>query len=292
MSIFGSQFYHNTLRRYVATFGTMFNEMTISRYSKTGQVVQVIQVPISYASKEKWLARLTADPKLERPIAAQLPGMSFELTGMSYDGTRRLSPMTFHVGENQNKNRVSYVATPVPWNLDFALYIYVKNMDDGLQLVEQILPFFSPEWTNSIHLVPSLGVKKDVPTVLTGVTYDDTYEGSFEDRRALVWTLTFQMKAYFFGPERTSGIIKRATTNLGAVVSPGIAFDEDFLIFDTNEITDEEIDSTSVSSRVTITPGLTANGTPTSLASQSIPVPQISANSNYGYVTNTQFFTV
>lgn len=291
MAIFGSQFYHDTLRRYIATFGNMFNDLTISRISKTGQVIQTLEVPISYSAKEKWLSRFTADPNLTKPVAIQLPAISFEMTSLSYDATRRLPSTIVNVRQSAtDKNSVSYQYTPVPYNMDFSLYMYVRNADDGAQLLEQILPFFGPEWTNTIYLIPEMGIKMDVPTILNNVSLEDTYQGSFEDRRAIVWTLNFVMKGYFYGPVRHSGIIKRTKTDINIVDASGLIANGVYG-FDVSQISDMDIEVSSTSNRIIITPGLLANGSPTSNGAASIPVSQITANSNYGIVANTFFFS-
>lgn len=276
--IFGHQFYNASLRRYIVAFGNMFNEMTVSRVDSTGTRVQTIAVPITYGPKEKFLARIQTDPNLNRPVAVQLPAMSFEIASMNYDASRRISSVQqFVKGSSSVPSGVLRTYTPVPWNISFSLFIYVRNADDGAQILEQILPFFGPEWTNSIELVPSMGLKFDVPTVIESVTTEDAYEGDFITRRAMVYTLTFTMKAYFFGPVISSGprnkLIRKIQIDFG--------------------IPKEDVNELDIprQERLVITPGLLANGSPTSNSAASIPYLTIAANSNFGIASNTFFFS-
>jgi hypothetical protein len=272
----GHTFYHNTIRRYVILFGTLFNDIHINRVDTDGSVTQTIKVPISYGPKEKMLARLDADPNLNRP-AIVLPRMSFELTDLNYGPTRKLNTIGKIVAANPNDtNAAKYQYTPVPYDLNFILSIAVKNADDGTRILEQILPFFTPNWNSTVDLIPELGIKLDVPIVLNAVSSEDTYEGNFEERRSIVWTLSFTMKGYIFGPTRpasgSSGgqLIKLANVNF----------------YDTSTYTniDDAVGNLDVVESITITPGMLANGSPTSNASLSVSSDQINANDNYGYI--------
>lgn len=265
-------------------FGNMFADMAIQRLDASGTVIQTISVPIAYSPKEKWLARLASDPTLTRPIALQLPNMSFEIMNMTYDGSRRLNSMQ----QNKKVNSVatgsiSSQYTPVPWNIDFNLYIAVRNADDGMQLMEQILPFFGPEWTNAVRLIPSLDITMDIPTIITGVTIEDAYEGDFNTRRAMIYTLSFTVKGYFYGPIRTAGprskVIKRIQLDFNVPTA-----NNNFSVYD---ISDYEVSVTGRTDRVVITPGLLANGSPTTNSAASINYQLISSNSNYGIASNT-----
>lgn len=286
--MFGHQFYNQSLRKYIVMFGNMFNDMIVQRLDTNNNVVQSIAVPLAYSPKEKFLARLAADPDLTRPIAVQLPAMAFEITSMTYDGTRRLSSVTKNVAVNNTNVNRQY--TPVPWNLNFSLYLFVRNADDGAQLLEQILPFFGPEWTNSVNLVPSMNIVMDIPTILNDVSTEDAYEGDFMTRRAMVYTLNFTVKAYFFGPVRGPGsgngkLIRRVQVDIGVPKTANVYSSLSL------KITDEDVERTGRSSRVVVTPGLLANGSPTTNSAASISTSLISANSNYGLAVNTFFFT-
>ncbi|NBR25237.1 MAG: hypothetical protein EBU08_15970 [Micrococcales bacterium] len=275
--IFGNDsFYNQTLRRYIVTFGNMFNELVVQRLDATQTRVQTIAVPITYAPKEKFLARTTLDPNLNRPLAVQLPAMSFEITGMSYDGERRLSSTTQNVKLTTKQSGVLRNYVPVPWNIDFSLYIYIRNADDGAQILEQILPFFGPEWTNSVLVLPSMGIPYDIPTEITGVSMEDAYEGSFDGRRTIIYTVNFVMRGYFFGPIHSTGPRNKLIKKIKL----------DFMVPEGNTITDLVVADTGRSERIIITPGLLANGSPTSNSAASINYQLITANSNYGFAAN------
>lgn len=272
----GHTFYHNTIRKYVILFGTLFNDIHINREDTAHGVTRTIKVPISYGPKEKMLARLDADPDLKRP-AIVLPRMSFELTDLNYGPTRKLNTIGKIVAANpDDANAAKYQYTPVPYDLNFILSIAVKNADDGTRILEQILPFFTPNWSSTVDLIPELGIRLDIPIVLNAVSSEDTYEGNFEERRAIVWTLSFTMKGYIFGPTRpTNGsnsgqLIKLANVNF----------------YDTSTYTniDNAVGNLDVVENIQITPGMLANGSPTSNASLSVSSDQINANDNYGYI--------
>lgn len=229
-----------------------------------------MKVPLSYGPKEKFLARAESD--LERPIAIQLPRMSFEIIDYQYDPSRKLiSTNTFRARDPNNPNQSLYQYNPIPWNLTFNLYVVVKNAIDGTRIVEQILPFFSPEFTGTLNINTDMGVKYDIPVSLNSVTHEDTYEGPFEQRRQMIWTLTFTMKGWLFGPTRHGSIIKQVELNF-KIPQPGVDIDD-------------AIGHTDNAIEVVITPGLTANGQPTSNASLTIDKSLIEADDDYGYVT-------
>lgn len=271
----GHTFYHNTIRKYVILFGTLFNDIHINRVDTDRSVTRTIKVPISYGPKEKMLARLDADPNLNRP-AIVLPRMSFELTDLNYGPTRKLNTIGKIVAANPNDaNSAKYQYTPVPYDFNFILSIAVKNADDGTRILEQILPFFTPNWSSTVDLIPELGIKLDVPIVLNAVSSEDTYEGNFEERRSIVWTLSFTMKGYIFGPTRPTGsgaapIIKLANVNF----------------YDTSTYTniDDAVGNLDVVESIVITPGLLANGSPTTNAAASVSSDLINADDNYGYI--------
>jgi len=257
------------LRKYVITFGNLFNDIIVQRFNSAGTRIQSIAVPIAYGPKEKFLARINSNPDLEDDVAIQLPRIGFEMTGMTYDPTRKLAKTQQNraIGTSNQNLRTQF--NSAPYNIDFALSIFVKNADDGVQIIEQILPFFTPDFTPSVKLLPSMNLTFDIPVVLQSVAMEDAYEGSFEERRALVYTLNFTMKGYILGPVQTTGVIKRVQV-------------------DTH--TDIPLD-TARSTRVTVTPGLLANGSPTTNSSASIASSLISANSDFGIAEDFFFFT-
>jgi hypothetical protein len=262
-------------------FGNMFNDIVIRRYDSANNNISAVAVPLAYGPKEKFLVRTTQDPDLNQPVAIQLPRMAFEMTTLNYDGQRRL------VGSNRNvkvtttdEDKLDYNYMPVPYDLQFNLYAYVRNADDGAQILEQIVPYFGPEWTNSLRIIEKTGITIDVPTVLNTVSIEDTYEGDFNNRRALIYTFDFTVKGYFYGPTRRQGIIKRSQIDFGIVTANS-----------GNKITLDDVSRTGRSSRIVITPGLLANGSPTTNSAASIPYNQIQADDDYGFCANTFFYT-
>lgn len=278
--MFGSQFYHQSIRKYVIMFGNMFNDIVVRRYDAAGNNTQAIAVPLAYGPKEKFLVRLTQDPNLDQQVAIQLPRMGFEMTTLNYDGNRRLVGSNRNVKVTNDEDKLDFNYMPVPYDLQFNLYAYVRNADDGAQILEQIVPYFGPEWTNSVRVIPQTSLTIDIPTVLNTVSIEDTYEGDFETRRALIYTFDFTVKAYFYGPVRRQGIIKRSQVDFGIVTSNS-----------GSKITLEDIAQTGRSSRIVIQPGLLANGSPTTNSSASIPYNQITAEDDYGFCSNTFFYT-
>lgn len=213
-----SYFYHGLLRKYVIYFGNLFNDITIQRTDENDDIVQDFTVPIAYGPKQKFIARLEQDPiPNKREVAIILPRLSFEITGFQYDPTRKLPTLNRIIKQDTAyNNRLASVYAPVPYNITFQLSIYAKNAEDGMKILEQIIPYFTPEWTSSINILPDLGLTLDIPVVLSGTTMSDQYQGSLSDmaRRYIIHTLTFTMKGYFFGPVGSTGVIKRAIVNM------------------------------------------------------------------------------
>ena len=265
--MFGHQYYNQVIRRYVVMFGTLFNDIIVQRFNKAGQRIQALKVPIAYGPKEKFLVRITQDPELTNQSQVSLPRMGFEMTGMQYMPERKLSSTQRRVntvGATGSNNSIKTVYTPVPYDFNFSLSVFVKNADDGVQILEQILPFFTPEWTTTLKIIPEMNIKHDVPTVLQSVTTEDAYDGDFETRRSLIYNLDFLVKGYIYGPVKKSGIIKRTMV--------------DFI-----NSANTELQTGNRIEKITITPGLDANGNPTANSAQSINIDNISANDNYGF---------
>jgi len=194
--MFGTYFYHQTSRKMVVAFGSLFNNIEVRRTDSSGAVVESLKIPLSYGPKDKMLVRISGDPSLNPKVALTVPRMGFELTAMSYDGMRKLNTVGRKVKSGTTGLKKQY--NPVPYNYDFSLYIFVKNAEDGTQILEQILPFFTPEFTVTMSLVSSMGIKMDIPLVLNSVTSEDSYEGDFATRRSIIWTLSFLMKSYLY----------------------------------------------------------------------------------------------
>lgn len=269
MSVLGNPpWYFQTIRKYITMFGRIFSDIQITR-EIGGQRTQLITVPLTYAAKEKMLVRVASDPNIDRQTAIILPVMSFEMIGLKYDGDRKL-PTTGRYGAPYaaDKNRLQYQYNPVPYNLEMRLYVYVKNNEDGTKIIEQILPFFTPDWTITANLVPEMNIKVDVPIVMNDVRFEDTYDGDFRERRAIIWTLDFTIKGYFYGPVRNAAVIKFANT--------------EFFIPTTNTAA-EGVGVTPVAEKVTVQPGMLANGAPTSNIDLTVPYSEIEVNDDYGY---------
>ena len=211
----GSTFYHQTIRKYVAVFGTLFNDINIERKNSSGTVVERLKVPLAYGPKQKWLLAVqdtTADRKV---IATRTPRMGFAMTGVSYDTARKLNTIGRNVKANTSSTTTNMVTmyNPVPYNFDFELFILVKNAEDGTQILEQILPYFTPEFTVTVNTIPDMNIKADVPIVLSSSSVADEYEGDLSTRRTITWTLSFVLKGFIY-PNLTSGeIIKTIEVN-------------------------------------------------------------------------------
>lgn len=273
--MFKEKFYNGSIRRYVIYFGTLFNNIEIDRVDNSGTVTQSIRVPVTYAPKEKFIAQLEQNPDHSKTVAIQLPRMSFEMTSFQYAAERRLNPnKRLYNTVSGNNSELRSAFTPTPFDIGFQLNVYVRNAEDGVRILEQILPYFTPEFTATLQLVDSMpDVKMDIPLVFQSLSTEDTYEGDFITRRALIHTLEFSMKGYIFGPVRErSGLIKLANTQF--FVETGDTFN---------------LDGQDVVTKVVAKPGLDANGNPTSNSSVSINTSSIAANSNYGYIIEKTF---
>ena len=208
----GNYFYHQIIRKTVIAFGTLFNDIHVRHDDGAGNVISDVKVPIAYGPRQKFLARITQQAELNKATQITLPRMSFEITNISYDSTRKAGiTQTFKAQNKDNDNKLTKVFMPVPYNLGFDLNILVKQQDDGLQILEQILPFFQPGFNISIDLVKSIGEKRDIPMVLQNISQQDDYEGDFATRRALIYTLSFTAKTFFFNhiAQTPEGLIKK-----------------------------------------------------------------------------------
>jgi len=205
----GTYFYHEILRKTVIGFGTLFNNINIRHKDASGTNFSVMKVPLAYGPMQKFLARIQQQPDLEREIAITLPRLSFEMQGLQYDPTRKTGIAQTFLAKGGTTAKKVYM--PVPYNVSFELSIMSKLSDDALQILEQIIPYFQPSFNITINLIDSIGEKKDVPIVLESINYSDQYEGSFETRRTIVYTLGFTAKTYLFGPvaDNPEGLIKK-----------------------------------------------------------------------------------
>lgn len=217
-------FYHGIIRKTIVSFGRLFSNMYIERRegdSVSGPVVQKLQVPLAYSPKEKWLVRIEQDPKLENNTYTSLPRMSFEITGYNYDASRKLPKMQKLVCNSTTDSKSMF--TPVPYNVEISLYVLTKTQEDALQIIEQILPTFSPEYIMSINAIPEMNIIQDIPVTLNSISVQDDYDGDFQTRRFVTHTLTFTLKINLFGPVQRSKPIYDSTVNMNDDL--GVTFD-------------------------------------------------------------------
>jgi hypothetical protein len=301
----GSTFYHQTIRKYVAVFGTLFNDINIERKNSSDVIVERIKVPLAYGPKQKWLLAVqdtTADRKV---TATRTPRMGFAMTGVSYDSVRKLNTIGRNVKANTSSTTTSMVTmyNPVPYNFDFQLFILVKNAEDGTQILEQILPYFTPEFTVTVNTIPDMNIKADVPITLNSADVADEYEGDLSARRTITWTLSFTLKGFIY-PNVTSGqIIKSIEVNFRIPGGDTEIETAEFIIFEdstpdttnyiildgynegtsyttfsrariVNENTTDGVQDATIKSRVTIAPS---------------PL-SATANSDYGFSETFEFF--
>lgn len=263
--MFGYSYYNQTTRRYVAIFGTLFNDISIGRSNNAGQEQQRFKVPVNYGPSQKFLAKIEQDPSLQAQ-AITLPRITFELTSMNYDGERKLTNRTLvSKGIAGTNDRVRTQFTATPYNLEFQLNIMAKYAEDATKIVEQILPFFKPEFTVTAKMIDTMDNLTDIPIILNSVTTEDTYEGNYDDRRAVIWTLQFTLKGYYYGPTSDKKVIKFVDTNIYS---------------DTLAVTPVV--------NITVQPGLTANGQPTTILANSVPYANVNIDDDWAYIVQIE----
>ena len=210
----GQYFYNETIRKTIVAFGSLFNDIYCTRKDGAGTTIQTLKVPLAYGPKQKFFIRLEADPGLDQKVAITLPRIGFEIAGLDYDPSRKLNRIIKKkIVSNTEDKKLKQMETqynPVPYNLAFEMFVMAKNSDDGIQIVEQIVPFFQPEYTVTIKQVPEMDTIRDVPIILNSINYEDTYTGSFTERRAIIYTFNFTAKTYVYGPVATSEPITSA----------------------------------------------------------------------------------
>jgi len=247
--MFGTYFYHQTSRKMVVAFGSLFNNIEVRRTDSSDAVTEVVKIPLSYGPKDKMLVRISQDPSLNPKVALTVPRMGFELTSMTYDGARKLNTMGRNVKKGTTGLKKQY--NPVPYNWDFSLYVFVKNAEDGTQILEQILPFFTPDFTVTMTLISGMTVKMDIPLVLNSVTSEDSYEGDFASRRSIIWTLSFLMKGFLYPSVTdnakiiTSSVVDTHLMSAATAADPiyivaedSTPYSQNYMILDKHEIDD------------------------------------------------------
>ena len=241
----GNRFYNQSLRKLIIAFGQVFNNIVIQRTNSTGGVTARIKVPLAYAPKEKFMVRLDQQANLNsREFATSLPRMGFEITGLSYDASRKLTRVQKYSqvksGEDGKKTNFNY--TPVPYNINLQLYLFTATAEDGLQIVEQILPYFQPDYTVTVNMVPGLNIKRDIPIVLGNINYEDSYDGDFTSRRAVIYTINFTAKTYLFGPMSNQGVVKTVQADLGTDTESPLVREERIVVIPKPENADADDD--------------------------------------------------
>ena len=296
----GITYYHQTIRKYVAVFGTLFNDINIQRKNSAGAILEQIKVPIAYEAKDKMLLRMRA-VQAEGSVAQSIPRMGFVMNGITYDGTRKLNTL----GQVYAANTAASTSTlmkqynPVPYNFDFELTAAVDNAEDGAQIFEQIVPFFTPEFTVSVNLVPSMNVKPDISIILNGTTVEDSYEGDFTARREIIWSFTFQLKGYIYPDVKSGSVTKSVIVNLRMpaeeadipeyiILEDSTDFSVNYLLLDADagsptatglmkfitEASSTGTGAAGIKSRLTVTPG----------------PGDVTANDDFGYTETFEYF--
>lgn len=266
----GIDFYNKLFQKYVILFGVLFDNIKIDRVLPDGTLEEQFKVPIAYGPREKFLARVTENPTGIAQAAIRLPRMAFSISNIQYAANRKLPTggKILSVKNINGNNVYKNTHNPVPYDIGFKLQILSKTMEDGLRIVEQILPYFTPEYTVSAMLLGNdFDNKTDIPLVLDDVSIEDQYEEKFEDRKVLTLTLDFTMKCYFYGPVVESKVIKFVDVNLYTDTA--------------------NTDFTNVSS-IDVRPGLTANGQPTTNIANTVPYSQIEESDNYAYIVTIE----
>ena len=208
-----SIYYNRVIRKLVVGFGNMFNEITMVRYNPDNTEQERFVVPIAYAAKEHYVLRLEEDFNLDKKVQMTLPRLSFEMKGMTYDSSRKQNTNIKNFAQTPTGVKGQY--NPVPYNFDFDLNLYVRNIEDGTQVIEHIIPYFTPDYTIKLNLIPELGIIKEVPVILNSVTNDTTYIGDrSSDPRMIIWTLNFTVKGFVFGPVTDTGLITHSITSI------------------------------------------------------------------------------
>ena len=278
MGLYSEYFYHKTIFKSVATFGTLFNDITVKRTDSSNQTIKEIKVPLSYAPRSKFLSKLKVQPtdnQTDKRTAIVLPRIAFEMSGFSYDSERKLNSLGARYNTQNDIEKSMY--NPVPYNIDFSLGVYVEHFDEGLQIIEQIVPFFSPYLNIPSKLIyDDMEIVDDVPVLLSSVSLEETYQGSFEEKRIIQWTLAFTMKTNIFKPIKESGLIRQVETNIIGTPTG-----------DSGEVTPQEVQQAQefgVKSKSITKPGLTSEGEPTTKEEESIPKEEIQADDNYGFI--------
>ncbi len=297
----GTTYYHETIRKYVAIFGTLFNDINIQRRNSAGVITEQIKVPIEYSAKDRMLLHIRKMSTTAASVQTTLPRMGFVLNGITYDGTRKLNTLgqVYAANTAASSSTLLKQYNPVPYNFDFELTAAVDNAEDGAQIFEQIVPFFTPEFTVSVNLVPSMNVKPDISIILNSTTTEDSYEGDFTTRREIIWTFGFQLKGYIYPDVKSGSVTKSVIVNLRMpaeeVESPEYIILEDSTDFSVNYLL---LDADAGSPNATGIMKFITETSSTGTASAGIktrltvtPVPgDVTANDDFGFTNTFEYF--
>lgn len=266
----GQTWYFGLIRKYVTIFGTLFNDILINRVDSSDNTTKTIKVPIAYGPKERYLTRQSQNDDLLRPVSLVYPRMAFEITDIRYDSDRKLSTIGKSTTGSSNKGNLHTQNNPVPYNISFRLSIIARNSDDALRIVEQIIPYFTPNLNVSANLIAEMNYGNiTLPLTLNDVGQEELYEGDFTSKEYIIWTLDFTLKAFLYGPTNESKVIKEIFVN--------------FKIPD-GDITTSAIATTETEEHIYIRPGKTAGNTATSNAAASVAVANINSTDAYGFI--------
>lgn len=266
----GQTWYFGLIRKYVTIFGTLFNDILINRIDSSDNTTKTIKVPIAYGPKERYLTRQSQNDDLLRPISLVYPRMAFEITDIRYDSDRKLSTIGKSTTGSSDKGNLHTQNNPVPYNISFRLSIIARNSDDALRIVEQIIPYFTPNLNVSANLIAEMNYGNiTLPLTLNDVGQEELYEGDFTSKEYIIWTLDFTLKAFLYGPTNESKVIKEIFVN--------------FKIPD-GDITADAIATTETEEHIYIRPGKTAGNTATSNAAASVAVANINSTDAYGFI--------
>lgn len=258
-------FYFQLLRKYETYFGYLFSNLYFKR-EYDDALGQLIKVPIQWGSKNKQMVRVDADPNIAKDTSLTVPRMSYRYTNIRYDATRKLPTTVRTAARSIDPNKLKSQFTPMPFDIDFELNIVVNQLEDGTRITEQIYPFFTPDWTATLDLIPEMGEQRDIPVIYKSTQIDDNFAGDMLENRLIIYTLQFTMKAYLYGPVVEKPIIKFSNTNF---------------YFDANS---------GLLESIMVTPGLTVANTPTTNAANSVAANTIYIDDNFGYVVTSNGF--
>ena len=296
----GITYYHQTIRKYVAVFGTLFNDINIVRKNSSGVITEQIKVPIAYEAKDKMLLHIRKMSTTDASVQTTLPRIGFVMNGISYDGARKLNTMGRVVSANTAAGTSTLMRqfNPVPYNFNFGLTAAVDNAEDGAQIFEQIVPFFTPEFNVNVNLIPEMDISPDIAIILNDVTVEDSYEGEFSLKREIIWSFTFMLKGYIYPDIKTGTVIKKVIVNLRV---PGAEADEpeyiileDSTTFSTNcLILDADAGSPDATGTMKVLGEWSSESGSAGIKTRKTLMPgpgDAMASDDFGYTETTEFF--